>query len=178
MEEKISIPDGTTVTISKDIITVKGKYGSVSRKIDMYHLSVIKTDNQIVLKTKNNKKKDKAILYTYVSHINNMIRGVNNKIFYKLKLVYSHFPVSLEVKGNELFVKNFLGEKSPRKAKILENVNVKISGKEILVDGVDIEKVSQTAANMELATKISKKDRRVFQDGIYIIEKDGNPITK
>ncbi|PKP59023.1 MAG: 50S ribosomal protein L6 [Candidatus Altiarchaeales archaeon HGW-Altiarchaeales-2] len=94
-------------------------------------------------------------------------------MIYKLKLVFSHFPVSLESKGSELVIKNFLGEKAPRKAKILDGVDVKVKGKDLTVEGVDIEKVSQTAANIERAGKILHKDRRVFQDGIYIVEKDG-----
>jgi len=102
-----------------------------------------------------------------------MIKGANNKVIYKLKLVFSHFPVSLEVNGKELMIKNFLGEKSMRRAKILDGVNVKVSGKDLTVEGIDIEKTSQTAANIEQAGKIKNKDRRVFQDGIYIIEKDG-----
>lgn len=176
MEEKIQIPNGNVVEISNDIIKVKGKFGTLSRKFQTYRLNISVTNNEILLKTKTDKKKDKALLYTTLAHIKNMFHGVNDKIIYKLKLVYSHFPVGMEVKGNEFLIKNFLGEKAPRKAKILDGVNVKISGKDVILEGIDIEKVSQTAANIELATKITKRDRRVFQDGIYIIEKDGVSI--
>jgi len=178
MEDKISIPQGTNVEIVNDIIKVKGKFGGVEKKFNPYDLQINVKEGNVVVSTKTDKKREKKLLNTYSSHINNMLKGVNNKIIYKLRLVFSHFPVSLEVKGSDLVIKNFLGEKAPRKAKILQGVDVKVKGKDLTVEGVDIEKVSQTAANIEQAGKIKHKDRRVFQDGIYIVEKDGIPIKK
>ena len=54
---------------------------------------------------------------------------------------------------------------------------MKVKGQEIIVEGIDKEATGQTAANIEQATRITKWDRRVFQDGIYIVEKAGKPIT-
>ncbi|NCN64910.1 MAG: 50S ribosomal protein L6 [Candidatus Altiarchaeum hamiconexum] len=173
MEDKILIPQGTNVEITNDLIKVKGKYGEIEKKFDPYDLQINTNEKEVIISTKTDKKREKKLLNTYYSHINNMIKGANNKVIYKLKLVFSHFPVSLEVNGKELMIKNFLGEKSMRRAKILDGVNVKVSGKDLTVEGIDIEKTSQTAANIEQAGKIKNKDRRVFQDGIYIIEKDG-----
>ena len=67
-------------------------------------------------------------------------------------------------------------EKIPRKSKILEGVKVEIDKDTILLSGYDKEAVGQTAANLEKATKIKKRDRRRFQDGIFIIEKSGVKI--
>ncbi|PKP59366.1 MAG: 50S ribosomal protein L6 [Candidatus Altiarchaeales archaeon HGW-Altiarchaeales-1] len=173
MEDKISIPQGTNVEIVNDIIKVKGKFGTIEKKFNPYDLQINVNEGEVIISAKTDKKREKKLLNTYYSHINNMLKGVNNKVIYKLKLVFSHFPVSLESKGSELVIKNFLGEKAPRKAKILDGVDVKVKGKDLTVEGADIEKVSQTAANIEWAGKILHKDRRVFQDGIYIIEKDG-----
>ncbi|MGB9830609.1 MAG: 50S ribosomal protein L6, partial [Fervidicoccus fontis] len=74
-------------------------------------------------------------------------------------------------KGDVILVKNFLGEKSPRKARIMPGVKVKIEKEDVIVEGLDIEAVGQTAANLEQATKVKEYDRRVFMDGIYIYEK-------
>ena len=104
--------------------------------------------------------------------MNNMVKGVTEGFTYTLKALYSHFPMTLAVKGNELVVNNYFGERVPRSAKILNGVEVKIQNKtEVIVSGIDKEAVGQTAANIERSTTVKKRDRRVFQDGIYLIEK-------
>ena len=103
--------------------------------------------------------------------IRNMIEGVKEGFRYKLKIVYSHFPISVKVQGDKVIIENFLGEKAPRIAKIVGNTKVRVEKQDIIVEGPDIEEVGQTAANIEQATKIKGFDRRVFVDGIYIYEK-------
>ena len=76
--------------------------------------------------------------------------------------------MSVSVDKNRVIIKNFLGEKTPRSAKILEGINIKVEGFDVIVTGIDLEKVGQTAANIESACRITNRDRRVFQDGIYI----------
>jgi large subunit ribosomal protein L6 len=49
---------------------------------------------------------------------------------------------------------------------------VKIEPEDIIVEGVNLEDVSQTAANIEQATRVRKKDPRVFLDGIYVYERN------
>jgi large subunit ribosomal protein L6 len=88
-----------------------------------------------------------------------------------MKLVYAHFPVKLEVQDGKLMIKNFLGSRSTRSAKILDGVEIKIEGDSVRLTGIDKEKVGQSAANIEQATHVKGYDRRVFQDGIYITQK-------
>jgi len=101
-----------------------------------------------------------------------MVKGVTDGFTYTLKALYSHFPMTLAVKGNQLIVNNYFGERVPRTAAILSGVDVKVQNKtEVVVSGIDKEAVGQTAANIERSTTVKKRDRRVFQDGIYLIEK-------
>ena len=108
---------------------------------------------------------------TYKAHIHNMLRGVQNPFVYTLKACSGHFPMTTKVDKNQVIITNFLGEKTKRKAKIVEGVTVNINGIEITVEGIDLEKTGQTAANLEKATKIKGRDRRIFQDGCFIISK-------
>ena len=89
-----------------------------------------------------------------------------------MKIIFSHFPINVKVVGDRVEIHNFIGEKAPRIAKILPGVTVKVQGRDLIVEGIDIEKVAQTAANIEQATKIKDFDRRVFMDGIYIYQKE------
>ena len=101
-----------------------------------------------------------------------MVKGVTDGFTYTLKALYSHFPMTLAVQGNKLIVNNYFGERVPRSANILAGVDVKVQNKtEVVVTGIDKEAVGQTAANIERSTTVKKRDRRVFQDGIYLIEK-------
>jgi large subunit ribosomal protein L6 len=100
-----------------------------------------------------------------------MITGVKKGFTYKLKIVFSHFPISVKVQGNTVLIENFTGERNPRRAKIVGDAKVKVVGDDVIVQGINLEDVSQTAANIEQATKVRRKDPRVFLDGIYLYEK-------
>ena len=113
------------------------------------------------------RKKQKALTGTFVAHINNMIKGVTEEFEYKMKTVFSHFPIKTSVEGNEFVIQNFLGERAPRKAKILDGVTIEAKGDDITIRGIDKEKVGQTTANIERATIVRNRDIRVFQDGVY-----------
>jgi large subunit ribosomal protein L6 len=102
-----------------------------------------------------------------------MITGVTKGYEYKMKMVYSHFPIQLKAEGNLLLIGNFLGEKKSRKANILGNTKVTIKGDQVIINGINKEDVGQTAANIQQATKIRRFDPRVFQDGVYLVERSG-----
>ena len=170
IEEIIEIPEGIQVEIEKDILKIKKENLEVNMKIHGNFITR-KEGNKIILINEKATKKQKKEIKTNSAKIKNIIRGLQEKYIYKLQICHVHFPVSVSIKDNELIIKNFLGEKKERRAKILDGVNVKIEKDIIIVESHDKEKAGQVAANIEAATKIRNRDRRIFQDGIFIIEK-------
>lgn len=173
---EIEIPEEVEINIEENLVIIKGKEGEVERRFNIGKIILEKKDNKIVLGYKKSTKKEKKMINTITAHIKNMIKGIQKKFEYKLKIASSHFPISVEMKKNEAIIKNFIGEKIPRKVKIIENVEVKIDKDIITVTSNNKELAGQTAANFEKATRIRMKDRRIFQDGIYITNKAGKKI--
>ncbi len=170
--EEVDIPQNVQLTMNGRVISVRGPKGELKRDFAYPGISVQKSENKLVFKSESSRKKLKAAIGSSVAHLNNMFRGVTTGFKYKLKIVFSHFPVTAKVTGTVVEITNYLGEKFPRRADVLPGVKVTASKDEITVEGIDIEKVGQTAANLELATRVTYRDSRVFQDGIYLISRE------
>ena len=168
----LDMPEGVTATMTGRRLSVKGKLGEARKDFDKVSVNVGVEGNKVVISPFSKKKKDNVIINTAVSHVNNMVTGVTKGYTYRLKVVYAHFPISVKTKGNEIHVENFVGERSPRVAKIVGDCKVSIEGDDVVVKGVSVEDVGQTAANVELATKIRRKDQRIFLDGVYTYHKE------
>tara|TARA_Y100000768_G_C23848769_1_gene619895 strand:+ start:76 stop:618 length:543 start_codon:yes stop_codon:yes gene_type:complete len=174
IEHNVTIPEGVTATISEDgVVTIAGPNGTLSREFVSSRVEIFQDGGGLIVQTDLPRRKDKAMAGTWNAHLNNMVKGVTQGFTYHLKAFYSHFPMTLAVQGQNFVVNNYFGEKVPRSANILPGVDVKVSNKvEITVSGIDKELVGQTAANIERCTTVKKRDRRVFQDGIYRLSKE------
>ncbi|MEM3405643.1 MAG: 50S ribosomal protein L6 [Candidatus Pacearchaeota archaeon] len=170
IEEIIEIPEGMNFEIDGKILKIKSN-DKEDKILLKGNFDIIKEKNKIVLFKEKATRKNKRDIKTIKAKIKNAIEGLREKYVYKLQICYVHFPISVSIKDNYLIIKNFLGEKKERKALILDDVNVRIEKDIIIVESHDKEKAGQTAANIEQATRITKRDRRIFQDGIFIIEK-------
>jgi len=173
LQRTIQIPEKINITVDGRKVMVQGPLGNLEQ--DLSHLPVVITmeGKEVTLSTRWPRKREIGMLGTAYAHIRNMINGVTEGYKFNLKTVYAHFPVTVKVddKKKAVRIENFTGEKTPRYAHILEGVKVSVKGEEITVEGTNIEAVSQTAANIQNATRIKKKDQRVFLDGIYVSEK-------
>ncbi|MGD2073031.1 MAG: 50S ribosomal protein L6 [Candidatus Thorarchaeota archaeon] len=168
IHEIIEIPEGVQVEIVGNKVKMKKGSEEVGKRVSY---SVKQEDKKLVLSNENPTKRDKRLIKTTLAHLKNMVEGLGEKYIYKLQICSVHFPINVEVKEDNVIVKNFLGEVKERRAKILSGVQVKVEGEFVTVESSDKEKAGQTAANIETTTKIRKKDRRIFQDGIFIVEK-------
>ena len=174
--QEIEIPEGIEVKIEGNSLNVKGSEGELEKSFNVNELDFGIKEGKIIIGSKKARKTEKKKINTFAAHIRNMLKGVTEKFEYQLKTCFNHFPITVEVQGNGAVIKNFLGEKITRGCKILNGVEVKVDKDIITVSSADRESAGQTAANFEKATRISSKDRRVFQDGIFIINKAGKEI--
>jgi len=168
--EEIIIPEGIEAKIEDNILKLKKGEDELKRVLNK-KINIKIENNKIILEVKKTTKKEKKIFWTLYAHIKNMIKGLEEGFKYKLQIVSVHFPITASIENNEIIIKNFLGEKKERKEKIIPNVNIDINKDIIEISSKFIESAGQMAANLEKLTKIRKKDRRIFQDGIYITEK-------
>ncbi len=174
--DSIEIPEGIEVEVvgGKKVI-VRGPKGSVEKDFSKTPAYLSLEDGRVVVEVRWKGKRGFALLNTILSHLKNMFTGVTKGYVYKLKAYYIHFPIDVYVDGDYVVIKNFVGERGLRKARILPGVKVDVVKKggdiDLIVTGIDKEAVGQTAANIMQATKIKNKDPRVFLDGIYLYEK-------
>ncbi len=169
--EEIVIPDKVNIELVGDLIKVSGPLGNNEIRFKDPKVLIEKSDNRLILKSKQKKRNEKRTIKTLRAHLNNLINGVLKNYIYKLKICSGHFPMSVSVSNDKVIIKNFFAEKIPRQANIVKNVDVKINADIVTVTGINKEAVGQTAANIEQACRITNKDRRVFMDGIYITSK-------
>jgi len=168
MEKFFIIPDNINVTVENKTVKVKGPKGELSKTFKyFFDIKIEKKNNKIVVTSTSDRKKVRAMIGTIIAHIRNMVQGVTEGFTLKMKVIYSHFPVTVKVEGNKVLINNFLGETVPRVADIVGDTKVQVSGQDITITGPNKDDVGQTCGNIEIACRISKYDRRIFQDGIY-----------
>lgn len=177
IKEEIEIPSEVNVNIEDNMIIIKKDNNELKRELNP--LIEIRVDgNKIILEAKKSTKREKRVCGTFAAHIRNILKGLNEKFKYRLQAVSVHFPMTLSIdkEKNELVIKNFLGEKTDRIIKLIKGVDVNINGDIIEIESANKELAGQCSANIEKGTKIRNKDRRIYQDGIYIIEKPGRTL--
>lgn len=174
--EKVKIPEGCNAEFKDYKIIIKGSQGEVSRAVTTPRIKVKLENNSILLEAEKPSKREKMLLNTYKAHIKNMFKGVKEKHIYKLKICSGHFPMTVTSKNNIFEIKNFLGEKVPRRLVLKPGPEVSIEGDVITVTSNSKELAGQTASLIEKLTRRPGFDKRVFQDGIYITEKDGKKV--
>jgi len=172
ISKTIQVPDDVTLSLVNKKITVKGTKGSLTRDFSYATVAIEGECKEIRISAIWPRKKEAALVGTIYSHIQNMIIGVTKGFNYKLKIVFSHFPISVKLQGKSILIENFTGERRPRLVKILGDVKVKIDPEDIILSGINLEEVSQSAANIEQLTRVRGKDPRVFLDGIYVYERN------
>lgn len=169
---EVTIPEHIKVTHEKNTVIVEGKNGKIAKDFTKIPITLVFENNKIIIHPPGQRRRDLALINTVKSIISNMFKGVESGFTYKLKIIFSHFPISVKVKDKKVIVENYFGERSSRISKIVGLTQVVVSGEDVIVKGPSLEDVSQTASNIESSTKIKNKDQRVFLDGVYLYSKE------
>ncbi|MEM0444470.1 MAG: 50S ribosomal protein L6 [Nitrososphaerota archaeon] len=171
-EDSLTIPPDVKVEITPPAtVRVKGSLGVVEKDFSHAGAEIGLEGGVLRIRVYGRGRRCVARLGTVKAHIKNMITGVTQGFMYKLKIVQSHFPMNVKVQGNSLVIENFAGEKYPRVITLPEGVKVQVKGDDVIITGIDKYLVGLAAGQIELGTKITRKDLRKFLDGIYIYEK-------
>ncbi len=186
LERVIEIPEGVEVVVNGNEFSVKGNGNELIRSFDLGRVEAVIApagvpaeagkNSKIILTAKGATRRESKMIGTTWAHLKNIIKGMNEEFIYELEVCTVHFPMNVKMDGDRIIIKSFLGETTERVAKILPSVKVDIKGNKITVSSYNLEAAGQTAANLEKATRLTGRDRRIFQDGIFITAKPGRVI--
>ncbi|EXJ86120.1 60S ribosomal protein L9-B [Capronia coronata CBS 617.96] len=189
-QEQLVIPEDVKIHIRSRIVTVEGPRGKLTK--DLSHIAVTftvtknKKGQQIVqIEIHHGSRKNVATLRTVKSLVENLVIGVTKGYKYKMRYVYAHFPINVNIEKNDegrfhLEIRNFLGEKIVRNVTMLDGVTVEASKgvkDQIEITGNSLENVSQSAADLQQICRVRNKDIRKFLDGLYVSER-GNILEE
>jgi len=172
VENSIEIPENIQLALEGRKITVQGPKGKIVKDFTHTKLNMVKEGNTLKLSIENPRRTEAALVGTISAHVKNMIKGVSQGWVYKMKIVFVHFPTAVKVVGKQVHIENFVGERKARIADILGDTKVTIKQEDVILEGIDIDDVSQTAANIQTRARVHKKDLRKFLDGIYVYSKE------
>lgn len=172
VENSIEIPENIQLALEGRKITVQGPKGKIVKDFTHTKLNMTKKGNILKLSVENPRRTEAALVGTISAHVKNMIKGVSQGWVYKMKIVFVHFPTGVKVVGKQVHIENFVGERKARIADILGDTKVTVKQDDVILEGIDIDEVSQTAANIQSRAKVHKKDLRKFLDGIYVYSKE------
>jgi len=185
--ETLDIPDGVKVSIKSRVITVEGPRGKLTKNLNHLAVNFSNPKKDVInIELHHGARKNVATLRTVRTLINNLIIGVTKGFKYKMRYVYAHFPINVNIEKNsetdryEVEIRNFLGEKITRRVVMHPGVDLEASKNvkdELQLLGNDLENVSQSAADIQQICRVRNKDIRKFLDGLYVSEK-GNIVEE
>eukprot|EP00758_Cryptobia_borreli_P007178 Tbor_TRINITY_DN5255_c6_g2::TRINITY_DN5255_c6_g2_i2::g.16623::m.16623/K02940/RP-L9e, RPL9; large subunit ribosomal protein L9e len=177
-QKSLGIPEGCTCTIKDRVVTVTGPRGTLKK--DLRHMNldfkVSKNLKTVTAVRWYGAKQDISLLGTSLSHIRNMFTGVTKGFRFKIRFASAHFPINVTVEGQEVEIRNFIGEKRVRRQSICPGVKVyrtdpSVVKDELVMEGNDLEEVAREAALTHSMCLVKKKDIRKFLDGLYVMSK-------
>ena len=172
---KLTIPEGVTVTVENNVVTVKGAKGELQREIsDLVKVSV--EENVVITETVDSSKKANMMVGTMNSHINNMINGVSKG--YEKGLEAVGVGYKFNVAGTKITIN--AGYSHPVVMECPSGITVEqVNNTEITLKGIDKQKVNEFAANIRKVRQPEPyKGKGIRYKGEYVRRKEGKKAAK
>lgn len=176
LEKSVKLAQGVSARVDGGFLVLKGPKGEVRKSMESATIKMEASGDTVTFRMPKDNRHFRKQLNTFVAHAKNMQRGVTEGHHYLLRICSGHFPMNVTIGKDELVVKNYVGERVARSMKLPKGVEVKLNGRDITVDSADKDLAGTVASRIEGLTKRANFDRRRFQDGIYIVIKDGKEV--
>jgi large subunit ribosomal protein L9e len=174
---EVNVPESVKCTVKARKVTITGPLGVLKRDFDHATLQLRlfvnhKGEKRIRVGLWNGNKKQNAVVKTICSEIENLIKGVQFGFKFEMKFVYAHFPINCNISNDKktIEIRNYIGSRNHLVVKMLQGCTVARSEEKdtIIIEGIDLDKVSQSAASIQQICQVKNKDIRKFLDGVYV----------
>jgi large subunit ribosomal protein L6 len=173
-KKPINIPQGVTITLDKNLVTVKGAKGTLTFE-HHYDVAVKIAGNEIMIEKTGKGKNAPAVWGTTARIIENMIEGVVNGFKKQIELNGVGFRMSTAGKKINLA----LGFSHPVVVDVPADLEVAIEGNVMTISGIDKRKVGQFSANIRALKPVEPYKGKGFKYvGEYVRRKEGKKAAK
>ena len=139
----IHVPNGVTVTVNGNVVTVKGKLGELSQELDK-KIGVEEADGIVKVININDVEDNRNLHGLYRQLIHNMVEGVDKG--YEKRLNVNGVGFKIAKNGNDLVLN--LGFSHPVNVKAIDGITLDFDKNVIIIKGINKELVGQFAAKV------------------------------
>ncbi|HWK73368.1 MAG TPA: 50S ribosomal protein L6 [Povalibacter sp.] len=144
-KQPVPLPQGVTATISAEAVTVKGAKGTLTLGLNSRHVKIVQDANILTIEKVSAEREADMLAGTTRAHLANIVEGVSKGYERKLELVGVGYRAQAQGKNLNLT----LGFSHPVVYEAPEGITIETpSQTEILVKGVDVQRVGQVAADI------------------------------
>ncbi len=176
-KQPVLIPNGVTVTVSNQIVNVKGPKGELNFTVHP-NAKVAVEGNQIIVTRINDLKLSKSVHGLTRSVLNNLVEGVTKGFEKKLEILGVGYRAA--VAGSKLTLN--LGFSHPIEYNAPQGVKIEVDKEKkniLIIQGIDKELVGQTAAEIRTFKKPEPyKGKGIRYLGEYVAQKAGKAAGK
>jgi large subunit ribosomal protein L6 len=144
-KQPVPVPQGVTVTIAADLVTVKGGKGTLSLPLNSRHVKVVQDGNVLKIEKASEEREADMMAGSTRAHLANIVEGVSKGYERKLELVGVGYRAQAQGKNLNLT----LGFSHPVVYVAPEGITIETpSQTEIVLKGSDVQKIGQVAADI------------------------------